>query len=131
MKILVIDDDVHLRRTLRLTLEILGHAVTEAANGVQAQELLGRRPFDLAFLDLRLGREQGLDVLPALLRQVPGLPVVIITANTTDRSALEARRRGASGYLSKPFTPEELRGALACGGRGCRPARNPAAAENR
>ncbi len=66
MDLLLVDDEVSLRRTLRITLESMGHAVAEASTGEQALELLRGRSFDLAFLDLRLGREQGLDLLPRL-----------------------------------------------------------------
>src|SRR5262245_42649976 len=73
MNILVIDDDVSLRRSLRLALDTMGHRVFEAGDGSQAEAALGHGMFDVAFLDLRLGREQGLDLLPALLRLAPGL----------------------------------------------------------
>ncbi len=112
MNLLIIDDDVSVRRTLRITLESMGHTATEAASSAQALELLGHRLFDLAFLDLRLAREQGLDVLPELLRLAPGLHVVVITAYATIETAVEAMRRGAFDYLPKPFTPDALRVAL-------------------
>jgi NtrC-family two-component system response regulator AlgB len=112
MNLLIIDDDTSVRRTLRLALEAMGHSVTEAANSAQALELLGHRLFDLAFLDLRLAREQGLDVLPELLRLAPGLHVVIVTAYATIETAVEAMRRGAFDYVPKPFTPDGLRVAL-------------------
>jgi NtrC-family two-component system response regulator AlgB len=109
MNILLIDDEGSLRRTLRTTLETMNHHVTEARDGSQAQALLGHRQFDVAFLDMRLGQEQGLDLLPALLRLAPGLQVVVITAYATIETAVEAIRRGAVDYLPKPFTPEGLR----------------------
>jgi NtrC-family two-component system response regulator AlgB len=109
MNILVIDDDASLRRTLRMSLEVLGHRAVEARDGIQALELLGRRPFEMALLDLRLAREQGLDVLPRLLGLAPGLQVVIVTAYATIETAVEAMRRGAFDYLPKPFTPDQLR----------------------
>jgi NtrC-family two-component system response regulator AlgB len=109
MNILLIDDDQSLRKTLRLALETMGHKMTEASDGAQAQDLLGHRHFDVAFLDLRLGREQGLDVLPGLLRLAPGLAVVVVTAYATIETAVEAMRRGAFDYLPKPFTPGQLR----------------------
>jgi NtrC-family two-component system response regulator AlgB len=112
VNILIIDDEASVRRTLRIALEAMGHRVTEAASSAQALELLGHRLFDLAFLDLRLAREQGLDVLPELLRLAPGLHVVIVTAYATIESAVEAMRRGAFDYLPKPFTPDGLRVAL-------------------
>jgi NtrC-family two-component system response regulator AlgB len=109
MNILLIDDDPNLRRSLRLALETMKHRATEARDGIQAQELLGHTMFDAAFLDLRLGQEQGLDVLPELLHLAPGLAVVVVTAYATIETAVEAMRRGAADYLPKPFTPNQLR----------------------
>jgi NtrC-family two-component system response regulator AlgB len=63
----------------------------------------------MAFLDLRLAQDKGLDVLPDLLRLAPGLDVVIITAFASIDTAVEAMRRGALDYLPKPFTPDQLR----------------------
>src|SRR5438093_5966515 len=103
MEVLLIDDDASLRRTMRTALETMGHHATDARDGTQALEMLGRRPFDVALLDLRLAREQGLDLLPELLRQAPGLCVVIVTAYATIETAVEAMRRGAFDYLPKPF----------------------------
>ena len=109
MNILVIDDDASLRRTLRMSLEVLGHQAVEARDGAEALERLARRPFDTALLDLRLAQEEGLDLLPRLLTLAPGLPVVIVTAYATIETAVEAMRRGAFDYLPKPFTPDQLR----------------------
>src|SRR5437588_3113846 len=112
MDVLLIDDDASLRRTIRTALETFSHRVTEARDGPQALDLLGHRPSEAALLDLRLAREQGLDLLPELLRLAPGLAVVIITAYATIETAVEAMRRGAFDYLPKPFTPDQLRVAL-------------------
>ena len=112
MEILVIDDEASLRRTLRTTLESQRHRVTEAGTSDQALAALNRQRFDLAFLDLRLGREDGLDLLPRLLAEAPDLAVVVMTAYATVSSAVEALRRGAFDFLSKPFTPDELRVVL-------------------
>jgi two-component system, NtrC family, response regulator AlgB len=109
MNILLIDDDQSLRKTVRFALEIMNHRVTEAADGARAQESLGHGMFDVALLDLRLGREKGLDVLPGLLRLAPGLAVVVVTAYAIIETAVEAMRRGAFDYLPKPFTPDQLR----------------------
>jgi two-component system, NtrC family, response regulator AlgB len=117
MNVLVIDDEASVRRTLHTVLETMGHRVSDARSGTQALELVGNRQFDLAFLDLRLGREEGLGVLPELLRLAPGLPVVIITAYATIATAVEAMRRGAFDFLPKPFTPDQLRLVLERGAR--------------
>jgi NtrC-family two-component system response regulator AlgB len=112
MNILLIDDDQNLRKTLRLALEALGHRVSEAFDGAKAQDALGQRVFDAAFLDLRLGVEQGMDLLPILLRLSPGLPIIVMTAYATIETAVEAMRRGANDYLPKPFTPGQIRVVL-------------------
>jgi NtrC-family two-component system response regulator AlgB len=109
MNILLIDDDASLRKSLHLALETMNHRVVEARDGEQALELLGHGQFDVAFLDLRLARETGLDLLPGLLRLAPGLHVVVVTAYATIATAVEAMRRGAFDYLPKPFTPDQLR----------------------
>lgn len=109
MHVLLIDDDPSLRKSLRLALETMGHRVDEARDSAQAQEILGNGMFEIAFLDLRLGREQGLVLLPMLRQLAPGLPIVVITAYATIETAVEAMRRGAFDYLPKPFTPDQLR----------------------
>jgi NtrC-family two-component system response regulator AlgB len=109
MNILLIDDDKSLRRSLCLALETMNHRVAEATDGARAKELLGHALFDAAFLDLRLAREQGLDLIPALLQLAPGLDVIVMTAYATIETAVEAMRRGALDYLPKPFTPDQLR----------------------
>ena len=109
LNLLVIDDETSLRRTLRTALESMGHKVTEAANKAQTLEGLRKQRFDLAFLDLRLGTEKGLELLPEMLRALPGLHVVIITAHASLDSAIDAMRKGAFDYLPKPFTPNQIR----------------------
>src|SRR4051794_9050546 len=109
MDLLLIDDEASLRRTVRTTLESMGHQVSEAGSGADALLALDQQRFDLCLLDLRLGREQGLDLLPGLLRKAPGLGVVVMTAYATIHSAVEAMRAGAFDYLPKPFTPDQLR----------------------
>jgi NtrC-family two-component system response regulator AlgB len=112
MDLLLIDDEASLRRTLRTTLASMGHSVAEAGSGEQALNWLSKQRFDVAFLDLRLGREAGIDLLPQLLRQAPRIAVVVITAHATIASAVEAMRAGAFDYLPKPFTPDQLRVVL-------------------
>ncbi|HTU17647.1 MAG TPA: sigma-54 dependent transcriptional regulator [Gemmataceae bacterium] len=109
MDLLLIDDEASLRRTMRTALESMRHHVEEAGSSEQALNRLRQQHFDVAFLDLRLGREAGIDVLPQLLREAPGLAVVVITAHATIPSAVEAMRAGAFDYLPKPFTPDQLR----------------------
>lgn len=113
MNLLVVDDETSLRRTLRLTLESMRHRVADVASGPPALAAVAQERFDLIFLDLRLGRESGLDLLPELLSAAPGVGVVVMTAFAAVDTAVEAMRRGAFDYLPKPFTPEQLRLLLA------------------
>jgi NtrC-family two-component system response regulator AlgB len=112
MELLLIDDEASLRRTVRITLESMGHQVAEAASAEQALTRVRQQPFDLVLLDLRLGRETGLDLLPQLLREAPGVGVVVMTAYASIDSAVEAMRLGAFDYLPKPFTPDQIRVVL-------------------
>jgi two-component system, NtrC family, response regulator AlgB len=109
VNLLIVDDEPSLRRTLRLTLESMGHRVADATAGQPALAAVAQERFDLVFLDLRLGRESGLDLLPQLLRAVPGIGMVVMTAFAAVDTAVEAMRRGAFDYLPKPFTPDQLR----------------------
>ena len=112
MQLLIVDDEASLRRTLRTALESMGHQVADAASSNQAQSWLEQQAFDLAFLDLRLGRESGLDLLPTMLGVAPTLAVVVVTAHAAIDTAVEAMRRGAFDYLPKPFTPNQIRVVL-------------------
>lgn len=112
MRILIVDDEPNIRRTLRTTFEAIGHAVEEAGSVAEALGSVERHAFDLALVDLRLGEESGLDLLEPLLTQSPRLAVVVITAYASIDTAVEALRRGAFDYLAKPFTPAQVRAAL-------------------
>ena len=112
VRVLVIDDERNIRSTLRAFLETLGCTVAEAGTSAAALDQLRRSPIDLAFLDLRLGQESGLELIPALLDERPGLEVVFITAYATFETAVEAIRRGAKDYLPKPFTPAQIQNAV-------------------
>jgi NtrC-family two-component system response regulator AlgB len=112
MRVLIVDDEPNIRRTLRLALEALGHLVEEAATIAQALEWVQGRPFDLALVDLRLGSESGLDLMESLQAHAPRLAVVLITAHASIDSALDAMRRGAFDYLPKPFTPAQVRAVV-------------------
>ena len=112
MRVLIIDDEPNIRRTLRVALEASGHSVEEAATAASASAALARRPADVALVDLRLGADSGLDLIEPLLAQAPRLAIVVITAHASIDTAVEAIRRGAFDYLPKPFTPAQVRGVL-------------------
>jgi two-component system, NtrC family, response regulator AlgB len=117
MRILIVDDELNIRRTLRVALESMGHSVVEAVSGLDALRDVERQPFDIALIDLRLGQASGLDLLEPLLAQLPRLAIIIITAHASIDTAVEAMRRGAFDYLPKPFTPTQVRAVLERVGR--------------
>jgi len=106
--ILIVDDEPNLRRTLALILQRAGYQVTMAASGSEAIKFISDNPFDLVFLDLKMPEISGLDLLPEIRRQLPDVPVLILTAHATLDSAIEAVRRGARDYLLKPIDPEKI-----------------------
>jgi NtrC-family two-component system response regulator AlgB len=107
--VLVIDDEKNIRNALAVCLEGVGCTVTAIGSGQAALAALGRQHFDFAFLDLRLDKENGLDLIPELLGVSPNLDIIIITAYATFDTAVEAVRRGARDYLPKPFSPAQVR----------------------
>lgn len=109
LRVLVVDDERNIRATLAACLEAMGCSVGQAASRAAALAQVRAGSYDLAFLDLRLGAEDGLDLLPELLAESPHLEVVVVTAYATVATAVEAIRRGARDYLSKPFDPAQIR----------------------
>src|SRR5579883_2480571 len=112
MRILIVDDEPNIRRTLRVALEADGHTVEEATSGAMALRLAERQPYDVVLVDLKLNDESGLDLLEPLLAQSPNTAVVVITAYASVDTAVGAMRRGAFDYLAKPFTPAQVRAVL-------------------
>jgi NtrC-family two-component system response regulator AlgB len=112
LNILVVDDEANVRRILGLALETDGHRVAGVGNVVDALAENSRQSFDLALVDLRLGVDDGLDLIPMLLAAAPWLKVIVITAYASIDTAVEAMRRGASDYIPKPFTPAQIRLAV-------------------
>ncbi len=109
LRVLIVDDEVNIRTTLGMSLEAMGCRVVAAASADEALAAVRLEPLDLVLLDLRLGQENGLDLLPRILAERPGLSVVVITAHATFDTAVEAIKRGAQDYLPKPFTPAQIR----------------------
>ena len=108
LRILIVDDEQSIRKTLAMCLETGGHSVTAVSNVRDAASEAKRRAFDLAFVDLRIGLDNGLDLIPVLLADSPWVKIVVITAYAAVDTAVEAIRRGATDYLPKPFTPDQV-----------------------
>jgi NtrC-family two-component system response regulator AlgB len=109
LSVLIVDDEKNIRHTLRVCLEAMDAEVSEAGSAAAALEAIARSVFDLVFLDLRLGTQSGLDLIPQLLAENPNVAIVVVTAYATFETAVEAIRRGAWDYLPKPFTPAQIR----------------------
>lgn len=108
LRILVIDDEEHIRFSLTMCLENDGHKVVAVGSIDAALEETARQAFDLIFLDVRLGTRNGLDYIQSLLEENPWARIVVITAYASIETAVEAMKRGASDYLAKPFEPAQL-----------------------
>jgi len=110
--ILIVDDERPIRRILTVLLQERRHRVAEAGSGEEALALLGDRSAeakpDLVLLDLKLPGIDGLETLKRLRALEPRLDVVMMTAHGSISSAVEAMRRGAFDYLTKPFDNDEL-----------------------
>ena len=107
--VLIVDDEKNIRQTLRVCLEALDADVAEASTVQTALEAIGRAAFDVVFVDLKLGSQSGLDLIPMLLSENPNIVIIVVTAYATIETAVEAIRRGAWDYLPKPFTPAQIR----------------------
>jgi two-component system response regulator AtoC len=105
--VLVVDDEHAVRASLSAILKASCH-VLEARNGRQALEMLGAHPIDLVMLDQRMPGEQGLDVLVQIKSIDPTIVVVLATAVREVKTAVEALKRGAYDYITKPFEVDDI-----------------------
>src|SRR5439155_979539 len=113
-KLLIIEDEERMRRLFELVLKQEGYDLLLASTGEQGiRTLHDVADLDLIVTDLQLGKQSGLDVLEAAKRALPDVPVLIITGYGTVKSAVEAMKKGAYDYISKPVDNEELKIVLA------------------
>lgn len=113
LRLLIVDDEESIRTTTTMALEAIGYETAAVSNRDAALKQAENQHFDVAFLDLKLGEESGLELLPELLKVNPQLDVVVFTAYASIEIAVEAMRRGAVDFIAKPFTPEQIRQVLA------------------
>ncbi len=107
-KVLLVDDEANILKTMRICLEDSGFEVVACQNPQKAVEIILQQPFDLAFVDLKMQPLDGLQVLQKIKQLAPQTTVVIITAHGSIESAVEAIKKGAYHYLQKPFDYLEL-----------------------
>jgi len=108
-RILVVDDEESIRMMLRAVLEEEGYEIIEAADGPEAVKAVEQNPLDLILLDIRMTTMDGIETLTEIRKISPFVPVLMMTAYATVKTAVEALKAGAFEYLAKPLDIEELK----------------------
>lgn len=108
MKIMVVDDEMIVRESLYQWFRKSGHRVEAVGSGFEALEKLEKDQFDVLFVDIKMPKMGGLELLEKVRVEYPDSDVVIITAYGSIESAVEAMKMGACDYLLKPFRPDQL-----------------------
>jgi len=106
--ILIVDDDKNMLEVLRLRLETEGYKVTSTNMAKDALTMAKDELFDLALVDLKLYRNDGIELMQKLHLLSPEMPIIILTAHGTIKTAVDAMKQGAYSYLTKPFDRQEL-----------------------
>ena len=125
LRVLVVDDELQIRRFLRIALEADGYRVFETATGQEALQEAARLRPDLVILDMGLPDIDGLEVLRRL-REWTNTPAIILSVRDSDRDKVAALDAGADDYLTKPFSLEELLARLRVALRHAQPGPQPA-----
>ena len=112
-RILAIDDDVRLLESFGMCLEGAGYRVSSATALQDGLKLAAAQPFHVCLLDRNIGHESGMDALPRLRELAPQMRIIMVTAHSRVDDAVKALSEGASDYLVKPCSPEQLRIAVA------------------
>ncbi len=107
-KILVVDDDQNLLELIKMRLESSNYEVTTASVEEQAVDAVKEQIFDLSIVDLQLAQKDGISMMEEFHLILPEMPVIILTAYGSIESAVEAMKKGAFSYVTKPFNPEDL-----------------------
>lgn len=112
MNILIVDDEKNHRLMLKLHLEDAGHKTAQAENGARALEAMESAQYDAILLDMKMDVMDGLTLLGMMNRRGLSVPVIIITAFSTVKTAVESMKLGAVDYLTKPVDMDQLMDAL-------------------
>lgn len=108
MSIMVVDDEMIVRESLYHWFRKYLHEVDTAASGTEAIEKMGKKTFDMMFVDIKMPGMDGIELLARIKQDYPETLVIIITAYGSIETAVKAMKMGASDYLLKPFKPDQL-----------------------
>ena len=111
-KILVVDDELNMRLVLKALLNKEGYDVATASDGVEALKVLKSGGVEVVVTDLKMPKLDGVGLLERVIRDYPSLPVIIITAHGTIATAVDALKKGAFDYITKPFERDELKNII-------------------
>jgi DNA-binding NtrC family response regulator len=106
---MIVDDELNMRRVLSALLRKEGYQVIPAANGKEALDFLGSKEVSVLITDLKMPGMDGIELLEKVNSRWPHIPVIMLTAHGTISNAVEALKKGAFDYLTKPFEQEELK----------------------
>lgn len=107
-RLLVVDDDEGVRENLSELLHLAGYEVVSASNATEALEKLGSTDVDLLLTDFRMPGRSGLDLISVARNSDPDLRAILMTAYGDGFTEIESVRRGAIGYVTKPFEADEI-----------------------
>ncbi|MCG6536488.1 MAG: response regulator, partial [Syntrophales bacterium LBB04] len=108
-KILVVDDEQGIRTMLRAVLTKAGYDVTEADDGTSAVKAVENHAFDLILMDIRMNDMDGIEAMREMKKISPLIPVIMMTAHASVKTAVDALKSGAYDYLTKPLDVDELK----------------------
>ena len=107
-RILAIDDEKNIRHLIESEFTLEGFDVTTAASGEEGLQRFDQDKFDMVFLDLRLPKMDGIEILKIFKKLIPAMPVIMLTGHGSEQAAREGVASGAFDYLTKPSDLEDL-----------------------
>ncbi len=107
-RILVVDDEINMRDSIREILMDAGFECEVSEDGAKALEIMSKTDFDLVVSDIKMPNMSGIELLHAVKKEFPGSPLLLITAFSTVKQAVEVIKAGAEDYITKPFDPDDL-----------------------
>jgi len=111
-KILIVDDELNMRLVLSALLKKEGYEIASAADGNEAMDVLKSDGIDAVITDLKMPNMDGMELLRRMNNKYPDVPVIMITAHGTVATAVEALKKGALDYITKPFDLDELKNVV-------------------